>query len=207
MPPRNAFHDGGPTVRKCYNQPAMGIVTKRGDTGETGLLYGGRVPKDDPRVEAYGTVDEAVAALGLARAFSSYPRVKAVVLEVQKELFTLAAELAIDVAEYDKFDRHFTRVTQPMVDQLEARIVAVEAEIAMPPTFIVPGASPASGALDLARTVVRRAERRVAALNASGLVQNDQILRYLNRLSDLVYTLARYENKDADPETLAGNRA
>jgi cob(I)alamin adenosyltransferase len=185
----------------------MGIVTKTGDTGETGLLYGGRVAKSDPRVEAYGTVDEAVAALGLARALSSYPRVKEAVLEMQKQLFTVAAELAIDVLEYDKFDRHFTRVSGEMVDGLERTIDAIEAEIEMPPTFIVPGASPASGALDMARTIVRRAERRALSLKEQGLLENPEIIRYLNRLSDLVYTLARYENKDADPEVLAGNRA
>ncbi|MCH8195177.1 MAG: cob(I)yrinic acid a,c-diamide adenosyltransferase [Chloroflexi bacterium] len=183
------------------------IVTKTGDTGETGLLYGGRVPKDDPRVEAYGTIDEAVAVMGLARSLSSFQRVKETLLETQKQLFSVAAELAIDVAEYDKFDAHFSRVTPEMVDGLETRIAAIEAEVAMPPTFIVPGASPASGALDMARTVVRRAERRVAALKAAGLVRNGEILRYLNRLSDLVYTLARYENKDTDPEILAGGRA
>jgi cob(I)alamin adenosyltransferase len=185
----------------------MSIVTKRGDRGQTGLLYGGRVPKSDPRVEAYGTVDEAVAALGVARALSRYPRVKEAVLQVQKQLFTVAAELAIDVAEYEKFDRHFQRVTAAMVEELERAIEQVEAEVAMPPTFIVPGASPGSAALDLARTIVRRAERRVVALAAEGMVTNGEIVRYLNRLSDYVYTLARYENKDADPEVLVGRRA
>ncbi len=190
-----------------YNHAVMSIVTKRGDKGETGLLYGGRVPKHDPRVEAYGTVDEAVAALGLARALSKYSRVKEMVLRLQKELFTVAAELAIDVAEYEKFDRHFKRVTPAMVQALEADVQAIEHEIAMPPAFIVPGASPAAAALDLARTIARRAERRVTALAAEGRVTNLEILRYLNRLSDLIYALARYENKDADPEILAGGRA
>ncbi len=187
--------------------PAMSIVTKTGDQGETGLLYGGRVAKSDARVEAYGTVDEAVAVLGLARALSSHSLVKEAVLDVQKQLFTVAAELAIDVMEYAKFDRHFTRVTTDMVDGLEATIDSVESQVKMPPTFIVPGASPASGALDMARTVVRRAERRASSLQEQGLLENLEIIRYLNRLSDLVYTLARYENKDADPEVLAGGRA
>ncbi|MBI3744508.1 MAG: cob(I)yrinic acid a,c-diamide adenosyltransferase [Chloroflexi bacterium] len=185
----------------------MSIVTKGGDKGETGLLYGGRVSKSDARVEAYGTIDEAVAALGLARSLSTYPRVKETVLHVQKELFTLGAELAIDVREYATFDKHFKRVTPAMTDALESWIDRIEHEIAMPPTFIVPGATPASAALDLARTIVRRAERRVTALTEQGIVENREIVRYLNRLSDLIYTLARYETKDTDREILAGGRA
>lgn len=184
----------------------MSVVTKTGDQGETGLLYGGRVPKDDPRVEAYGTVDETVAALGLARSFSRLPLVKATILEVQKELFTVGAELAIDIHDYATFDKHFTRVTAAMVDRLEALVKKIEGEIAMPPTFIVPGANTASAALDLARTICRRAERRAAGLKSAGLLENREIIRYLNRLSDLIYTLARYENKDAAPEVLVGRR-
>lgn len=184
----------------------MSIVTKRGDDGDTGLLYGGRVSKNDPRVEAYGTVDEAVAALGLARALSSYGRVRETVLQVQKQLFAVAAELAIDVREYKKFDKHFSRVGPEMVQGLEHWISDIEQEIQMPPTFIVPGATAASAALDLARTVIRRAERRVAGLMEAGLVENPEVLRYLNRLSDLIYTLARYENRETDPEVLVGRR-
>ena len=105
---------------------AMSIVTKTGDKGETGLLYGGRVSKDDPRVEAFGTIDEAVAALGLARALSAYPRVKEVVLAIQKELFVVGSELATDPREYKKFDEHFTRVTAEMVQRLEETIDQVE---------------------------------------------------------------------------------
>ena len=187
--------------------PRMGVVTKRGDKGETGLLYGGRVPKDDLRVEAYGTIDEAVSALGLARALSAYPQVKEVVLRVQKELFALSAELAIDVERYDRFDAHFARVTGEQVEQLERSIQEVEAAVPMPPTFIVPGATPASAALDLARTIVRRAERRAVELKRRAMLTNGEIVRYMNRLSDLIYTLARYENKDADPEILVGRRA
>ena len=182
----------------------MSIVTKTGDQGDTGLLYGGRVPKDDPRVEAYGTVDEAVSALGLARALSKYPRVKGILLEIQKEMFTVGAELATDVGHYDKFDAHFKRVTAAQVDRLEALIHGLEAEIAMPPTFIVPGATPGGAALDLGRTIVRRAERRAVDLQRAALLTNLEIIRYLNRLSDLVYTLARYENKDVGPEVLVG---
>jgi cob(I)alamin adenosyltransferase len=182
----------------------MSIVTKTGDRGETGLLYGGRVPKDDPRVEAYGTVDEAVSAMGLARALSAHERVRNVLLAVQKELFTVGAELATDIQHYDKFDAHFKRVTAAQVEALEAVISQIEAEIAMPPTFIVPGATPGAAALDLARTIVRRAERRAVDLQRAGLLTNLEIIRYLNRLSDMVYTLARYETKDIGPEVLVG---
>ena len=185
----------------------MSVVTKTGDEGDTGLLYGGRVPKNDPRVESYGTVDEAVSALGLARALSSYPRVKETILSVQTQLFTVGAELATDVKHYDKFDAHFSRITGGEVEQLERLIQDIEGEIQMPPTFIVPGASAASAALDLARTILRRAERCAVDLKQSGLLQNGDIIRYLNRLSDLLYTLARYENKDADPEILVGRKA
>ena len=182
----------------------MSVVTKTGDTGETGLLYGGRVPKDDPRVEAYGTVDEAVSAMGLARALSLYPRVKHALLEVQRELFTVGAEMATDIHAYAKFDAHFKRVTAEQVDRLGGFIDDIEAEIAMPPTFIIPGATPGGAALDLARTIVRRAERRAVDLYRHGLLTNLEIIRYLNRLSDMVYTLARYENKDLAPELLVG---
>jgi cob(I)alamin adenosyltransferase len=155
-------------------------------------------------VETYGTVDEAVSALGLARALSAHPLVKAILMEVQKELFVVGAELATDVAEYARFDSHFKRLTGEQVDGLESHINSVEAKVDMPPTFIVPGATPASAALDLSRTIVRRAERRAVELHQSDLLENTEILRYLNRLSDLIYTLARYENKDTDPEVLVG---
>ncbi len=184
----------------------MGIVTKRGDKGDTGLLYGGRVPKDDPRVEAYGTVDEAVSALGLARALSTHGKVKEIVLAVQKELFTLGAELATDVEFYDKFTSHFSPVTAQMVEKLETYIAELEKETQMPTMFVVPGASPASAALDLARTIIRRAERRAVGLKNAGLVKNQEIIRYLNRLSDLVYELGRYENKESGPEVPVGKR-
>ncbi len=181
----------------------MSVVTKTGDKGETGLLYGGRVPKDDARVEAYGTIDEAVSALGLARALSKYPRVKETLLVVQKELFTVGAELATDVQHYEKFDAHFKRVSSAQVDALERLVHEIGDEIAMPPTFIIPGATPGGAALDLARTIVRRAERRAVELQRRKLLTNPEIIRYLNRLSDMVYTLARYESKDLGPEALA----
>ena len=181
------------------------IYTKRGDKGETGLLYGGRVPKTDPRCEAYGTVDEAVSVLGLARALSQEPRVRDIVKQVQRELFTVGAELATDAAEYPKLQRHFSVVTPEMVDCLERLIDELDAHVTLPRAFIIPGASQASAALDMARAVVRRAERRVVALQEMEQLHNPQVLRYLNRLADLVFMLARYEDRALPTETLTGD--
>ena len=184
------------------------IYTKRGDSGETGLLYGGRVPKTDPRCEAYGTTDEAVSALGLARALSDDPRVKEIVTQVQRELFTVGAELATAPEQYGTMQRHFSIVSAPMVERLEQLIDELEAQVQLPRSFIVPGASAASAALDLARTILRRAERRTVALKEAGLLTNDEILRYLNRLADLLFMLARYQDRDMPLETLtAGAQA
>ena len=183
----------------------MKIYTKRGDQGETGLLYGGRVPKTDPRCEAYGTTDEAVSALGLARALSQRPRVKDVLKQVQTELFTVGGELATDPGEYRKLEAHFSVVTAEMVVRLEEIIDELNEEVILPRAFIIPGASPASSALDLARSILRRAERRVVHLKEEGLLPNTQVLRYLNRLADLVFMLARYEDKDLPFEVLTGD--
>ena len=171
------------------------VYTKRGDAGETDLLYGGRVPKTDPRCEAYGTTDEAVSALGMARALSQDPRVRQVVEQLQRELFTVGAELATDAAEYSKLQQHFSVVTSQMTTGLEETIDELAEQVQLPRAFIVPGASPASGALDLARSVLRRAERRTVALQELGLLLNQEVIRYLNRAADLVFMLARYEDR------------
>lgn len=178
------------------------IYTKRGDSGETGLLYGGRVPKSDPRCEAFGTTDEALSALGLARALSDDPRVKEIVIQVQRELFTVGAELATAPEQYATMQRHFTIVSAPMVERLEGLIDELETQVRLPRSFIIPGASAASAALDLARTILRRAERRTVALKEAGLLTNDEILRYLNRLADLLFMLARYQDRDMLLEAL-----
>ena len=182
----------------------MRIYTKRGDEGETDLLYGGRVSKTDPRTEAAGTVDEAVSALGLARALSGEPLVRSAVEELQRRLFTVGAELATDAEHHDKLVQHFDVVSAEMTQALEARIDALDAEVQLPPKFIVPGASPASAALDVARTVLRRAERRTVELDERGMLFDREVLRYLNRASDLVFMLARYEDRGLPPETVGG---
>ncbi len=182
------------------------IYTRRGDGGETGLLYGGRVSKAAPRCEALGAIDEVSSALGLARSFSTSPRVKEIVKQVQQELVTVGGELATDPAEYAKLQLHFNVITTAMVEQLERLIDELEEEGAPHGhVFIIPGGSPASSAMDLARTILRRAERRVVGLNELGMLANCEVLRYLNRLGDLLFLLARYEDRDLPPEQLTSD--
>ncbi len=184
----------------------MRIYTKRGDEGETDLLFGGRVSKSDPRTEAAGTVDEAVSALGLARALSREPLVASIVEELQRALFTVGAELATATEHHAKLHQHFAVASADMTSALEAHIDALDAEVQLPPNFIVPGASPASAALDVARTTLRRAERRAVELHERGMLANREVLRYLNRASDLVFMLARYEDRGLPPQTVGGER-
>ena len=168
-----------------------------GDDGSTGLLGGGRAPKDDLRIEAYGTVDEASSAVGLARALTGDERVREIAERLQRDLYRLGAELATnpDVA------GRFVTTSEADVAALDRLLVELEVEVPMPDDFILPGATPASGALDLARAVVRRAERRCVTLIREGGLRNDQARRYLNRLSLVLFVLARYE------EERAGQRA
>lgn len=189
------------------NRPEFRIYTKGGDAGETGLLYGGRVSKSDLRTEAYGSVDEAVSALGLARARSADPEVRRIVKRLQRELFTVGAELATDPSEYASLQRHFSVVTPEMTAALELDIDALNAEIALPRNFIIPGASAASAAMDVARSVLRRAERRVVEMRDRGLAPNAELLRYLNRASDLAFMLARYEDRAMPFERLTAEDA
>lgn len=168
----------------------MKIYTRRGDDGSTGLFHGGRVPKDAPGPEAYGTVDEAVSALGIARAASEgvlHDRI----LEVQRELFVVAAELATSSSKRGMLAAGTSLVTGEMVAQLEDRIDIVEAERGIPAEFVVPGGSPAAAALDLARTVTRRAERRAVTHVRSSGIEDSFVVPYLNRLADYLYVLAR----------------
>ncbi len=183
------------------------VYTKFGDQGETSLLYGGRVSKNDPHTEAYGITDEAVSAMGLARATSEDSRVKEVLRDLQRELFTVAAELATEPSKYELFQQHFAPVTGEMVENLEAAIDALELEVEMPKVFILPGGSPASAAIDLARCIIRTAERRVVALKEAHKLTNDLIITYLNRMGDLLFVLARYQDRDLPLERVTGERA
>ncbi len=164
-------------------------LTGTGDAGTTGLLGGRRLPKDDARIEAYGTVDEASSALGLAKALSTDARVKDVCEELQRGLYSLGAELSTspDAA------RPFATMTADATSRLEQLVAELEAEVPMPEGFVLPGSTPASGALDLARTITRRAERRCVTLEREGGVPNPEVGRWLNRLSLLLFVLARFE--------------
>lgn len=169
----------------------MKIYTKAGDDGSTGLLYGGRVSKADLVTEAYGTTDEAVAALGLARALSADPDEKDEILALQRELFVVGADLATNPDDRGKLTEGVSLVTAAMTARLETRIDEIVEVHPLPQEFIVPGTNPASAALDVARSTIRRAERRVVQMQAANRLGNDEVLRYLNRLSDLLFVLAR----------------
>jgi cob(I)alamin adenosyltransferase len=166
---------------------------RRGDYGETSLLFGKRVPKSDLRCEAYGTIDEANSALGLARSLTRKKRVQDILLSIQKDLFTVSAELATPTECCFGSARKRSVVTGEMVDSLEDMICELEEEVEMPRAFVIPGGSAASAAMDVSRAMIRRAERRAVELKDEHQVQNEEVLRYLNRLADLIFTLARYE--------------
>ena len=175
------------------------VATGKGDTGTTGLLFGGeRIRKDDLRTEAYGTIDEAVAALGVARALtqdaetdSAVGRVGAIILGVQRDLFVAAAELATNPDAWGRQVEGRTRVSAAMVSAMDTQLRELEAQIAMPHEFVVPGETALSAALEVARTILRRAERRGVSLDAVGQVPGDHLLPYLNRTADLLWVLAR----------------
>jgi cob(I)alamin adenosyltransferase len=172
------------------------IYTRGGDDGTTGLLYGGRVDKSDLRTESYGAVDEAVAALGMARAVIADRALADLVLRLQRELFVVGSELATAPRNVHKLEPRLTKVTADMVTSLETLIDEYTARIRMPEEFIVPGEDQGSAFLDFARAVVRRAERRTVELQRAGGLADHEVVRYLNRLADLVFVLARYEEGD-----------
>jgi cob(I)alamin adenosyltransferase len=167
--------------------------TRHGDDGYTGLLGAERVPKYAPRPEAYGTVDELSSALGLARATASDEQSREVLLSVQRHLYRIMTELAAT----SEAAVHFERTNAKDVAELERLTDALGSEIELPRDFIVPGDTLPGAALDLARTVARRAERLVARLVHQEDLENLQVLRYLNRLSSLLFVLARYEDAAA----------
>lgn len=176
----------------------MRIYTRKGDTGTTGLLFGGdRISKSDLRADAYGSTDEAVSALGLARAAmgAATDRTEALLqgltLRLQRELFVVGAELATHLDKRSRLKPDETLVTQQMVSALEAEIDALEAAYPQPVEFVLPGETMAGAAFDLARTAVRRAERRAVALAEADGLPDSQVVPYLNRLADLLFVMAR----------------
>jgi len=166
------------------------FYTRKGDDGYTGLLGKGRVPKYHPRTETIGAVDEATAALGIARAACHSSQNADLLLAVQRDLYLLMAEIAASPENAERY----REIDAEKIAWLEAQTDALSSHVALPQEFIVPGDSPAGAALDLARTVVRRAERRVAQLLHEGSIENPQLLRYLNRLSSLCFVLELSEN-------------
>lgn len=176
----------------------MRIYTRKGDSGTTGLLYGGdRVSKADLRTDAYGTTDEAVAALGMARAAigsatdRSEARLAELILRLQRELFVVGAELATHADRRDRLVDGVSRATADMVAALESEIDALEMLVEQPKEFVVPGESSVGAAIDLARTITRRAERRAVQLADAGGLESSHVVPYLNRLADLLFVMAR----------------
>ena len=171
----------------------MSIVTKTGDSGTTALMYGRRVPKNHPRVEAFGAVDELNAALGMARAAARDEFVSGNLLSIQKNLVTLMGELGVLPEDLPRYARDgFGLVTADMTGQLEKLVKEIEAQDITFKGWATPGATPSSAALDLARTICRRAERRVCDLNVAGDLKNPEIIIFLNRLGDLLWLFARW---------------
>lgn len=177
------------------------VYTRTGDDGTTGLLFGGRVGKDGPGPRAYGATDEAVSALGVARAEAERDgEVDALIVRLQRELFVVGAELATEPEQRPRLTDGVTRVTAAMVDALEPLIDDVSARFDPPQEFVLPGETRLAAALDVARTVIRRSEREaVGAVHDGWLEADSQVVPYLNRLADLVYTLARWQEGRARP--------
>jgi cob(I)alamin adenosyltransferase len=183
------------------------IYTKKGDDGTTSLWYGGRVPKSDPRTEAYGSIDEAVSALGVARSACGpgEDEVAADILSLQNELFIAGAELATAPEAAERLEDGISRITAEMVDALDGEIDRYMDRVDLPPQFVIPGGTRLSADLDVARAAIRRAERRVAALAEAGQLASPEVLRYLNRASDLCYAMARATDSK-DPALFEGRR-
>jgi cob(I)alamin adenosyltransferase len=175
---------------------AMRIYTRTGDAGDTGLFGGGRVGKDHPRVEAYGAVDELNAVLGWARSIELMPRIDEVLVPIQRDLFSIGALLATPTPEKVTERLRKARLDEARITELEQSIDAGETELEPLTSFILPGGTPKSAALHVARTVCRRAERRVVAM-ADDIEVPPIVLQYLNRLSDLLFVLARVANRRA----------
>lgn len=168
------------------------VSTKLGDGGYTSLWGSQRVAKYDPRPEAYGTLDEANSALGLARATATQARVKEEVYRLQQELYVMMAELATPAEDYEASKY---KIDVSHVGRLEALLEDLKSQTEIQRSFITPGDTVSGAALDVARTVIRRAERIVARLLHEGEIPNAEVLRYLNRLSDVVFVLGRYEEE------------
>ena len=185
----------------------MSIATKTGDGGETSLMFGRRVSKSDPRVEAYGCVDELTSALGMARAICQDDVVDDHILAAQKDLIVVMGELATASEDQERYLKDgFKLTTSEMVDRLTDQINALEKSKAMKfNDWVIPGGTTGSAALDVARGACRRAERSVEALVRQAHPINGEVIRYLNRLSDLCWLLARYLDNLSKPNVERAN--
>jgi cob(I)alamin adenosyltransferase len=181
------------------------IYTKKGDDGTTSLWYGGRVPKHHGRTDAYGTLDEACSLLGVARALCGpeHEELAADLLRIQNDIFVAGSELATAPEAAGRLEDGVSRTTAEMVVELEQLIDRYMARVELPPKFVIPGGNQLSAQLDVARTVVRRAERRVSELNEAGEIASETVIHFLNRASDAVYAMARFADVD-DPALFEG---
>jgi len=181
------------------------IYTKKGDDGTTSLWYGGRVPKHHGRTDAYGTLDEACSQLGVARALcgSEQTELAADILRLQDDLFVAGAELATAPEAAERLEDGVSRTTEEMVAELEQLIDRYMSQVELPPKFVIPGGNQLSAQLDVARTVVRRAERCISALNEAGEIESEIVIHFVNRASDAVYAMARFADVD-DPALFEG---
>ncbi len=178
----------------------MSITTRSGDAGTTGLMYNRRVSKCDPRVEAYGSVDELNAALGMARAMAGAPWVGEALLAIQKDLVVLMGELATAPPDLERYVKDGYRLITPdATSKLDRLIAQLESQKRPCAGWTMPGENAGSAALEVARTVCRRAERRVCALREADQLGNAEILVYLNRLSDAIWLLARWVEEQSRP--------
>jgi len=179
-----------PRVGRKTSGRAAEVTTRTGDDGYTGLLGKARVPKWHARPETFGTLDEATSALGLARALTTHDEIRALVLSIQRQLYVLMAELATPPEEYE---RAGFRITADDVATLEKQAEALKARVEIGREFVIPGETAGAAALDLARTIVRRGERLAARLFHDGEIGNPEVLRYLNRLSDVLFIAGRLD--------------
>jgi cob(I)alamin adenosyltransferase len=183
------------------------IYTKKGDDGTTSLWYGGRVPKHHGRTDAYGTLDEACSQLGVARALcgTEHEELARDILRLQDDIFIAGAELATAPEASERLEDGISRTTEEMVAELERLIDRYMSEVELPPQFVIPGGNQLSAQLDVARTTIRRAERRISELNEAGEIASETVIHFVNRASDLAYAMARYADVD-DPALFEGRR-
>jgi cob(I)alamin adenosyltransferase len=184
------------------------IYTRKGDDGTTSLWYGGRVPKHHGRTEAYGALDEACSQLGVARALCAAEgaeELAADILRLQDDIFVSGAELATAPEAAERLEDGVSRTSEEMVAWVEARIDRYMAAVELPPQFVIPGGNQLSAQLDVARTTIRRAERRISALAEAGELAGETVIHFVNRASDLAFAMARFADVD-DPVLFEGRR-